>query len=110
MKITCIYIVWLNAVDTLQTGTGRHGGVEGGSWSHAMAPAHRNRMGVPPGVVALEAAEVLAWGPIGKAIAWDRRDAHRIGDEESVRPIVCGALMPRGGRPAWIRPEALRPG
>jgi hypothetical protein len=62
-----------------------------------MAPAHRNRMGVPQGVVALEAAEVLAWGPIGKAIAWAGRDAQRVGEKKSDRPIVCGALVPRGG-------------
>lgn len=32
LKLTCIFLVGLDAVDTLQTGTGRHGGVEGGSW------------------------------------------------------------------------------
>ncbi len=56
------------------------------------------RPGVPQSVVALEESEVLARGPSGKAIAWVSRDAQRIGDEESVRPIVCGAIMPRGGR------------
>jgi hypothetical protein len=39
-----------------------------------MAPAQRNRAGVPQAVVALEAAEVLARGPSGKAIAWVSRD------------------------------------
>jgi hypothetical protein len=62
-----------------------------------MAPAHLNRTGVPQGVVALEAAEVLEWGPIGKAIAWAGRDAQRVGEKKSDRPIVCGALVPRGG-------------
>jgi hypothetical protein len=32
LKLTCMFLVGLDAVDTLQTGTGRHGGVEGGSW------------------------------------------------------------------------------
>ena len=35
----------------------------------------RHLTGVPQGVVALEAAEVLARGPSGMAIAWVSRDA-----------------------------------
>jgi hypothetical protein len=56
-----------------------------GVWKAALAPAHRNRTGVPPRVVALEAAEVLARGPRGKAIAWDRRVAQPL---EALRPLA----------------------